>query len=225
MPYWGVVLNLCVLSAPLLLMVERLIEIPFLAFISSPVVLLFYSLISIFCFLESKVSVCCNDSLTESSEKPLLPYFASISVLVVFWASIYSCSQSSQDYSVFQISLASIVMLIGILIRTLSIKTLQAFFVSHVGLVNDHQLVKSGLYSVVRHPSELGLILICLGIPLLTSSLYALCATLTLILPSSLYRVLLEDKMINTAFGKDFINYKSSVPALIPNLLLRKKAC
>lgn len=198
----------------------------FLVFISSPVVLLFYSLASLFYFLESKVSVFSSESMPINHEKQLLPYFASFSMLLVFWLSLYRLTQHHQDYNILQVVTASFVILIGIAIRVIAIKTLDQYFVSHVGLIKQHQLVKSGLYSIVRHPSELGLILICLGIALLTFSVYALSVALLLMLPLSIYRIFLEDKMINAAFGKDFLHYQSSVPALIPtNLLKGKKAC
>lgn len=218
MPYLGVVLNLLVVSAPLFF-------IEGITLVNSPVVLIFYCLVSIFCFLESQGSVYSSYSMPESGEKALLPYFASISLLIVLWVSLYSYAQGNQYYNPVQLVIASMVTITGVWLRVLSIKALNQFFVSHLALNKQHQLIKSGLYSVVRHPSELGLILICLGISLLTTSVYGLCATLLLILPTSIYRVLLEDKMISDAFGTDFINYQSSVPALIPHFIQRKKTC
>lgn len=223
-PYFGVVLNLFVLSAPFLFMGDAWQAFSFLAFITSPTVLLFYGLVSLFCFLESKVSVFSSESIPESRDKQLLPYFASMSMLLVFWLSLYNLTQC-QNYNMVQVVMASIITLSGIMVRVIAIKTLNQFFVSHIGLIKQHQLVTSGLYSMVRHPSELGLILICLGISLLTASVYGWCITLVLIIPLSIYRVFLEDKMIHAAFGQDFLFYQSSVPALIPNLLKGKHTC
>lgn len=221
-PYFGVLINLFVVSIPLFFVD---VGTHFVGFLSNPVMLTFYSLISIFCFLESKASVYSSDALSTNNEKHFLPYLASASVLLVFWASISSHANSHNLDSYLQLVVASLIVLSGVLIRTVSIKVLNQFFVSHVGLTKNHQLVKTGLYSLVRHPSELGLLLICFGVPMLMSSLVGLCCTLLLVLPLSIYRISLEDKIINATFGKDFVTYKSSVPALIPNLLQRKRTC
>jgi protein-S-isoprenylcysteine O-methyltransferase Ste14 len=87
------------------------------------------------------------------------------------------------------------------------------------GLGADHKLVRSGPYSLVRHP-------------IYTSMLAVICATAVVIAPWPLFlgslilfvvgteiRVRTEETLLASKFGDEFQDYKRTVPAYIPFLV------
>jgi protein-S-isoprenylcysteine O-methyltransferase Ste14 len=89
------------------------------------------------------------------------------------------------------------------------------------GLGADHRLVRSGPYSLIRHP-------------IYTSMLVVLCATAVIITPWPLFlaslvlfvagtevRVRTEEKLLASRFGVEFQDYKRAVPAYVPFLAIR----
>lgn len=87
------------------------------------------------------------------------------------------------------------------------------------GLGADHKLVRSGPYSLVRHP-------------IYTSMLVVICATAVMITPWQLFlgslilfvagteiRVRTEEKLLASQFGDEFQDYKRAAPAYIPFLV------
>lgn len=206
----GAGINLLILSIPLAVQ-----GLPISLYITSPSVWLYYGLISVFYFSESKASFYVKDEILKPPIKYFLPYISGILMLIVFWVSLYNHTHSSLLQSI----ISSIVIISGISIRVLSINTLHEFFISHIQLKHNHKLITSGVYAHIRHPSELGLLLICFGVPMLLSSKAGLLVTIVFIFPLSVYRILLEDKIIFLKFEKEFLSYRLSVPALLPKFI------
>jgi protein-S-isoprenylcysteine O-methyltransferase Ste14 len=79
------------------------------------------------------------------------------------------------------------------------------------------QLVKTGIYSHVRHPQYLGFLLITLGMNVLWVTLSTL--ALWPVLAFLYYRLAKEeDKRMEEQFGEEFIQYKKKVPRFMPKL-------
>jgi protein-S-isoprenylcysteine O-methyltransferase Ste14 len=85
------------------------------------------------------------------------------------------------------------------------------------GLDADHELVQSGPYRVVRHPIYTSMFCMLLGTGL------ALATPLKLLLPSILLlvigteiRVRVEEKLLASRFGDQFLDYQRRVSAYIP---------
>ena len=86
----------------------------------------------------------------------------------------------------------------------------------HAGLYEDHELITTGAYSIVRHPiyaSLLGMLL--MTILILTPWTWALPA-LVLFVVGTEVRVRTEDKLLESRFGDEFRKYRSRVRAYIP---------
>jgi len=87
-------------------------------------------------------------------------------------------------------------------------------------LYNGKGLVKSGIYSYIRHPQYLGFIMAITGWlflwpTLLTIIIYPLCLFVFI------YRSLLETRQLEREYGIEFLDYKRKTPAFFP-LLLKK---
>jgi protein-S-isoprenylcysteine O-methyltransferase Ste14 len=73
----------------------------------------------------------------------------------------------------------------------------------------------SGPYRFVRHPFYLGEILFYLSIPMIFGSLYGFIAMLVLI-PMLLYRIRIEEKILVSKFGREYLEYAHRAKKLIP---------
>jgi len=214
----GVLINVIVISLPLLI-----VAIDFTELMSRPASWIFYFLISLFCLLESNASFGVGSGASVQADRSFLPYLIGVLVLLLIWVSLYEYSADHylhwQQLPALSILVPSSLILIGIFLRVISIKTLNRFFLSHIGLVNEHKLITTGIYSLVRHPSEAGLLLICLAVPILLGSLSGLMLTGLLIVPLCLYRIHREDRMMFLHFNDKFVAYKLSTPALLPRFI------
>ncbi len=105
---------------------------------------------------------------------------------------------------------------LGVYLRHLSIKTLGKYFVTKVQLTENHELITDGIYRVVRHPSYTGLICACIGLIIFLESFSAFIAFLILGLPSYIYRIKIEEKALQQAFGQQYERYCRKTHMLIP---------
>lgn len=79
------------------------------------------------------------------------------------------------------------------------------------------KIVTTGIYSTVRHPQYLGMLLAHVGISFLLSAWYSLLSTpLMIVLIYLISRK--EEKELIREFGKEYEDYKKKVPMLIPRL-------
>lgn len=155
--------------------------------------------------------------MTSGAGKAWLPYAAGVCLLFTIWTSIYHSPTNASLHPI-EIATAGVFIAIGIAARVHAIRTLERFFLSHIGVVRDHRLITTGLYSFVRHPSEAGLLMIGFGVPALLSSAAGLAIATLMLLPLSLYRISMEDSVLTSAFGNEFLLYKRTTPALLPRL-------
>ncbi|MBZ5618161.1 MAG: isoprenylcysteine carboxylmethyltransferase family protein [Acidobacteriia bacterium] len=84
-----------------------------------------------------------------------------------------------------------------------------------VTLKQDHELVRSGPYSVVRHPIYSGLSLAFLGTALAVGEVRCLIAFVLLVFEFKRKSVL-EERFMIEEFGSQYVQYRREVKALIP---------
>lgn len=85
------------------------------------------------------------------------------------------------------------------------------------------KLIQSGLYSRIRHPLYLGLLMIFLGYVLVSTQYTALIhfGCLVLYLPFGIY---FEEKNLVDHFGEKYLEYQKNVPMLFPKWGKKKRA-
>jgi protein-S-isoprenylcysteine O-methyltransferase Ste14 len=110
------------------------------------------------------------------------------------------------------------VVLIGFIIRWVAILQLGKMFTVNVTINSGHQLKTNGLYSVVRHPSYLGALLILLGIGLFTGDVAALIIVFIPALLAFIYRMKVEENALIAEFGSEYTDYKNKVARIIPGV-------
>jgi protein-S-isoprenylcysteine O-methyltransferase Ste14 len=86
-----------------------------------------------------------------------------------------------------------------------------------VAIQPGHTLVTTGVYSVIRHPSYLGLLVNSLGWGLAFRSGVGVLLT-ALSIPPLLARIRAEEMLLRTQFGADYDAYRARTSRLIPGL-------
>ena len=84
------------------------------------------------------------------------------------------------------------------------------------GLNADHELVRSGVYGVVRHPIYTSMLCLFLATGfLITPFLLFVIAAIFFMIGTEI-RVRVEDNLLSSRFGQEFQVYRSSVSAYLP---------
>jgi protein-S-isoprenylcysteine O-methyltransferase Ste14 len=98
-------------------------------------------------------------------------------------------------------------LLLGIIIRWTAIYTLGKYFTGTVLIKNDHQLIRSGLYKYLRHPSYSGALLAHLGLGLSFSNWISLALSVVPFSVAAFYRMHVEERALREAFGDAYLSY------------------
>jgi len=108
------------------------------------------------------------------------------------------------------------VLYLGIAVRLIAIRQLGRYFTVDVTIREDHQLMQSGLYKYVRHPSYLGACLSLLGLGLTMNNWYGLLAAFLPVFFTFVYRMNIEEKVLTERFGKQYEDYKLTTKRVFP---------
>ncbi|MBB4567109.1 methyltransferase family protein [Rhizobium leucaenae] len=79
----------------------------------------------------------------------------------------------------------------------------------------DHALIRTGPYAIVRHPIYSGLLLAIIGSALARGHIGAMLA-IAFMLYAVLRRVNIEERWMSETFGRAYADYKTKTPALVP---------
>lgn len=84
------------------------------------------------------------------------------------------------------------------------------------------KVITTGIYSIIRHPQNLGALLAHIGISILLSAWYSV-----LLIPLLMIYIYLiswkEEKELVKEFGRDYEEYQKRVPMFIPRVKLKNK--
>jgi protein-S-isoprenylcysteine O-methyltransferase Ste14 len=97
-----------------------------------------------------------------------------------------------------------------------SVRHLGRQFRIQAGLYEDHELVRTGPYALVRHPIYASLLAVLLCTLLLLTPWQWACVSLALFLIGTEIRVRAEDRLLASRFRGPFREYQKKVPAYIP---------
>jgi protein-S-isoprenylcysteine O-methyltransferase Ste14 len=86
-----------------------------------------------------------------------------------------------------------------------------------VAIQSGHQLMTTGIYRVIRHPSYLGLLLTALGWALGFRSGVGL-VLFALLIPPLLSRIRAEERLLGTQFGDEYRAYTRRTSRLLPGI-------
>jgi len=110
------------------------------------------------------------------------------------------------------------VFVVGIIIRWVSIIQLNKEFTVDVAIIKNHQLKTNGMYKYLRHPSYLGLLLICFGLAIAMNSILSFIVITITVSFAMNYRIKAEENILMKQFGKVYENYRLKTHKVIPKL-------
>ena len=92
---------------------------------------------------------------------------------------------------------------------------------ARVTLKTEHRIIKTGPYTITRHPIYTGMLLALVGTVLVRDTVAALVG-FALIAAGFVLKLRQEEGMLTEHFGDDYRVYRQEVPALIPRPRLRR---
>ncbi|OGQ35913.1 MAG: hypothetical protein A3F16_05495 [Deltaproteobacteria bacterium RIFCSPHIGHO2_12_FULL_43_9] len=103
----------------------------------------------------------------------------------------------------------------GLILRALSMVTLGKRYTMVVSIREGHTIVTRGLYKHIRHPGYLGMFLFLLGFVLFFSSSWGLIVYMIWGI-GQLYRIRIEERVLENFFGNFYTEYQKRSKRLIP---------
>ena len=104
----------------------------------------------------------------------------------------------------------------GLIVRWMAIIHLGRFFTVNVTIAEDHQLITTGPYRLVRHPSYTGTLLVFFGFGLCMLNIFALATVILPITTAFLWRIHVEETALSEAFGDRYQAYRVTTARVIP---------
>jgi protein-S-isoprenylcysteine O-methyltransferase Ste14 len=105
---------------------------------------------------------------------------------------------------------------IGLMIRIQSILTLKQYFTYSVAQVENHELIETGLYKIIRHPGYLGQLMIFAGISISLSNWLSILLMTIPITIGYIYRIKVEERFMIEQMGENYLNYQKRTKRIIP---------
>lgn len=109
-----------------------------------------------------------------------------------------------------------VMLLIGIVLRVWSINILGRHFTATVKVIDKHELIKTGPYKIVRHPSYLGALIAITGCPLFLNNFYTIFFCFFAMMIAYYFRINVEEKTLTLKFGPGYKQYQQNTYRLIP---------
>lgn len=145
------------------------------------------------------------------------------SILIILFSGIFTSMMSLAEWAYqqkpqndFMLYTGLCMMAGGLLLRVWSIYTLGRFFTATVSSTNQPQLIKTGPYAFLRHPSYSGAYLILSGVPVFLNTSFSIPVTFVLLFIAYYYRIVFEEKMLAAVFNSEYADYARRVKRLIP---------
>lgn len=106
----------------------------------------------------------------------------------------------------------------GVVLRRWAVASLGRFFQLDLVVQEQHKVVRSGPYRVLRHPSYAGFLLTCVGIGLALGRWASLAVLVVVPTAAFVHRILLEERMLLAGLGDDYAQYRKRTWRLVPGL-------
>ena len=120
-------------------------------------------------------------------------------------------------YDLFPVIIGFIIMILGMGFNFIVRANLGKNWVPLFKTTEGQELVTEGIYSKVRHPFYLSILILFLGIAIISWNLYGLLFLILAIL-AVMVRIRKEEIELIAKFGEEYEKYMKETPALIPKL-------
>ena len=107
-------------------------------------------------------------------------------------------------------------MVSGMTLRWFSIFTLGKYFTVNVAIHPDQQVIRTGPYRYIRHPSYTGMLIAFLGVGVYLANWLSLLVLLIPVTLATLYRIKKEEDILLKVLGQPYQAYSMQTKRLIP---------
>ena len=104
----------------------------------------------------------------------------------------------------------------GLALRFWAIRVLARFFTVDVNIQEGHELIRSGPYRLLRHPSYTGSLMTFLGFGLALGNVWSLLVLLAPVIFAFVWRMRVEERVLAEAFPMQYPDYARQTKRLIP---------
>ena len=148
-----------------------------------------------------------DHKVSERKSKFIMTIMIFAGVLLAIVPENFRSVWRTREFGLFQI-IGTAVLAGGVFIRFMSVLTLGKHFARDLGVHREKELVTSGLYRWIRHPSYTGEIVSFLGVGLVFEHFTASLFITLLPAAAFIYRAKVEEKMLLEEFGSEYEEYK-----------------
>lgn len=148
--------------------------------------------------------------------------------MTLFFLFFYALLQSRKGLVHIAPGLGKVLMISGVLMVVtgcfINIKgrwNLGNNWANHIKIYQEHRLVETGMYGVVRHPLYASIILMFYGACLVYHNILALAAVTAIFVPFMVYRAKQEEALLIEEFPQ-YANYQRRTGMLFPQILRKK---
>lgn len=141
-------------------------------------------------------------------------YFIQLSVLI---EAAYFRYPESISWSTLT-TVALILMVSGLAIRTWAVFTLGRYFTWHISTQKNQTIIKTGPYAFVRHPGYFGAFLTYASTALFLKAWFAFILALIVLMVAFLRRIHHEEKELRLNLGSQYDSYCNRVKRFIPGI-------
>lgn len=129
---------------------------------------------------------------------------------------------SSEPLKTFLILLGTAMIVAGCIANIFGRFDLGRNWANQIKIYDEHTLVETGLYGIVRHPLYASIILMFYGAGLVYRNIWSLLAVSAVFVPFMVYRASQEEQLLAQKFPQ-YEQYKQRVGMLFPKLFKRKE--
>jgi protein-S-isoprenylcysteine O-methyltransferase len=108
------------------------------------------------------------------------------------------------------------IMISGVVFRQYAISVLGKFFTATIQIKKDHELIQTGPYRYIRHPSYLGILILSLGLGIAMANWISLILCIVLPTIGLMQRIRFEEKELEQHFGKQYQDFRKNTWRIIP---------
>lgn len=116
----------------------------------------------------------------------------------------------------FFFAVGAFLIITGLIIRVYAINTLKQHFTYQVTKIENHELIETGLYKMIRHPGYLGQLFIFIGTAVSFSNWVSILSMMIAVSIGYLYRIRIEEIFMLEQMGQKYLDYQKKTKKLIP---------